>query len=42
MGSDIEIGSTRGSDYWAAYIGGAKIQTDGPKRKTGSDVITHQ
>ena len=40
MGNDIETGSTMGSDYWAAYIGGAKIKTD-PKRQTGSDVITH-
>ena len=43
MGNDIETGSNMGSDYWAAYtyVGRAKIKTDGPKRKTGSDVITH-
>ena len=28
MGSDIETGSTTGSDYWAAYIGGAKIKAE--------------
>ena len=41
MGNDIEISSTTGSNYWAAYVGGAKIKTDGPKWQTGSDVITH-
>ena len=41
MGNDIETGSTTGFDYWAAYVGGAKIKTDNPKRQTGSDVITH-
>ena len=30
MGNDIETGSTTGFDYWAAYVGGAKIKTDGP------------
>jgi len=24
-----------------AYVGGAKIKTDGPKQQTSSDVITH-
>ena len=41
MGNDIETGSTTSSYYWAAYVGGAKIKTDGPKQKTASDVITH-
>ena len=34
----------RGSDYWAAYVGeekGQKIKTDGLKRHTGSNDITH-
>ena len=39
--NDIETRSTMGSDYWAAYVGGAKIKTDSPKRQTGSDVITN-
>ena len=30
-----------GFDYWAAYVGGAKIKTDGPKRQTQTDAITH-
>ena len=30
-----------GSDYWAAYVGRAKIKTDAPKRQTRTDVITH-
>ena len=41
MGNDIETGSTRSSDYWAAYVGGAKIKSDGPKQQTGYNVITH-
>ena len=41
MGNDIKTGSTRGSDYWAAYVGEAKIKTDGPKQQTGSNVNTH-
>ena len=28
---DIENGSTTGSDYWAAYVGRAKIKTERPK-----------
>ena len=28
-------------DYWDAYIGGEKIKTDGLKRHTQKDVITH-
>ena len=28
-------------DYWVAYIGGEKIKTDGLKRHTRTDVITH-
>ena len=41
MGNDIKTGSTTGSDYWAAYVGGAKIKTDGLKWQTQTDVITH-
>ena len=33
-GNDIETSSTTGYDYWAAYVGGAKIKTDVPKRQT--------
>ena len=40
-GYDIKTSSTMGSDYWAAYVGWVKIKTDGPKRQTGSDAITH-
>ena len=32
---------TTGSDYWAAYIDGAKIKTDGLKQQTQTDAITH-
>ena len=39
--NDIETRSTMGSDYWAAYVGGAKIKTDGCKQQTWPDVITH-
>ena len=28
-------------DYWDAYVGGEKIKTDGLKRHTRTDVITH-
>ena len=28
-------------DYWDAYVGGEKIKTDGLKRHTWTDVITH-
>ena len=40
---DNVIGAVRstGFCYWAAYVGGEKIKTDGPKRHTGSDDITH-
>ena len=41
MGNDIKPDGTTGSDYWAVYIGGAKIKTDGLKRQTRTDVITH-
>ena len=41
MGSVIEIVRSTGSDYWAAYVGGEKIKTDGLKRHTWTDVITH-
>ena len=40
-GNDIKTGSTKGSDYWAAYVVEVKIKTDGPKQHTGLDVITH-
>ena len=29
------------SDYWAAYIVGENIKTDGLKQQTQTDVITH-
>ena len=32
---------TTGPDYWAAYIGGVKIKTDGLKQQTGTDFISH-
>ena len=41
MGNDIKTGSTASYDYWAVYVGEAKIKTDGPKRWTRTDVITH-
>ena len=34
-------GSTTSLDYWAAYLGGAKIKTDGLKQQTQTDVIIH-
>ena len=41
MGNDIVTVKSTGSDYWAAYVDGAKNKTDGPKRQTRNDVITH-
>ena len=41
MGNVIETVKGMGSDYWAAYIGGEKIKTDGLKRHTQTNVITH-
>ena len=41
MGNVIETVRSTGSDYWAAYIGGEKIQTDGLKRQTRTDFINH-
>ena len=41
MGNVIETVRSTGSNYWAAYIGGAKIKIDGLKRQTQTDVITH-
>ena len=38
-GNDIKTASTTGSDYWTAYVGSAKIKTDGPKRQTRTNVI---
>ena len=40
-GNDIKTGSTTGSDYWAAYVGGVKIKTDGLKQQTRTDVIKY-
>ena len=40
-GNDIKTDSTTDSDYWAAYVGGEKIKTDGLKRHTRTNVITH-
>ena len=31
MGNVMETVRSTGSDYWAAYVGGEKIKTDGPK-----------
>ena len=33
--------STTGSEYWAAYFGGAKLKSDGPKQQTRTNVIIH-
>ena len=41
MGNDIQTGSTKVSDNWADYVGGAKIKPNSPKQQTGSDFITH-
>ena len=41
MSNVIETIRSTGSDYWAAYVGGEKIKTDGLKRHTRTDVITH-
>ena len=43
MGDVIKTVSSTGSDYWAAYIGGEKLKTDGPDgvKDTWTDVITH-
>ena len=42
MGNVIWTVRSTGLGYWAAYvIGGEKIKTDGLKRHTGSDDITH-
>ena len=41
MGSVIETVRSTGSDYWAAFVGGEKIKTDGLKWHTWTDVITH-
>ena len=37
-----QVSSTKGSEYWAAYVGGAKIKTDGSKGQIRTDVITHK
>ena len=41
MGNVIGTVSSTGFGYWAAYVGGEKIKTDGLKRHTGSNDITH-
>ena len=41
MGNEIKMGSTTGSDYWAAYVVGAKSKTEGAKPQIWTDVITH-
>ena len=38
----LEVRVTAVFDYWDAYIGGEKINTDGLKRHTRTDVITHK
>ena len=40
-GNVIETVRSMGSYYWAAYVDGEKIKTDGLKLHTGSDDITH-
>ena len=40
MDNVIGVVRSTGFCYWAAYVGGEKIKTDGPKRHTGSDDIT--
>ena len=34
MGNVIETVRSTGSDYWAAYVGGEKIKTNGPEPMT--------
>ena len=41
MGNVIWTVRSTGFGYWAAYVGGEKIKTDGLKLHTGSDDITH-
>ena len=41
MGNVIKTVRSMGSDYWAAYVIGEKIQTDGLKRHTRTYVSTH-
>ena len=41
MGDVIETVRSTSCDYWAAYVGGEKIKTDGLKRHTWTDDITH-
>ena len=41
MGDVIETVRSTGSNYWAAYVGGEKIKTDGLKQQSRTDVITH-
>ena len=41
MGNVIKTVRSMGSDYWAAYVIGEKIQTDGLKGHTWADVMTH-
>ena len=41
MGNVIKTIRRTGHDYWAAYVGGEQIKTDGLKRHTQTDVITH-
>ena len=40
MGNVIWIVRSTGFGYWAAYVGGEKIKTDGLKGHIGSDEIT--
>ena len=41
MGNVSETVRSTGSDYWAAYVHGEKIKTDGLKQHTLTNVITH-
>ena len=38
MGNDIESIRSKDSNYWAARVGGEKMETDGLKQHTGTNV----
>ena len=42
MGNVIEPVRSKGSDYWAAFVGGEKIKTDRLKQHSRTDVIPYQ
>ena len=41
MGNVIKTVRITRSDYWAAYVGGEKIKTDGLKQHNWTDLITY-